>query len=116
MFETLFCTDLVLHVIVCNIKDGMSKEKNMRNYSTNKSYVNRNAIIRAREDRKGNYRTETARRDDTSVNFAVSTNPENNATMLYIDRPEGVRLRLNGREARTLYRLLSKHYMYTGKI
>lgn len=77
---------------------------------------NRNAIIRAREDRNGNYRTETARRDDYSTNFAVSTDPRVNSTRLYIDRPDGVRIRLSGREARTLYRLLNKHYTYTDKI
>jgi len=88
----------------------------MKNYNDARVNANRNAIIRAREDRNGNYRTETSRRDDCSVNFAISTDPQVNSTRLYIDRPDGTRMRLSGREARTLYRLLSKHYMYTDKI
>ena len=78
--------------------------------------ANRNATFRAREDKNGNYRTETFRRDDDATSFAVSTNPRRNSTRLYIDRPDGFRMRLSGREARTLYRLLSKHYTYTDKI
>ena len=88
----------------------------MKNTKSTRVTENRNAVIRAREDRNGNYRTETARRDDYSTNFAVSTDPKVNATRLYIDRPDGTHVRLSGREARTLYRLLSKHYMYTDKI
>ena len=76
--------------------------------------TNRNAVIRAREDRSGKFRTETHRRDDGSVQFAATTNPRSNATTVFIDFPEGA-LKLTGSEARTLYRLLSKHYMFSGK-
>jgi hypothetical protein len=77
--------------------------------------TNRNAIIRTREDRVGKLRTETARRDDNSVLFAVSTSPRSHATNLFIDYADGDTLRLSGAEARTLYRLLRKHYKFAGK-
>jgi hypothetical protein len=80
---------------------------------------NRNAIIRARETRNGKWRTETARRDPNSISMAVSTNPRTNTTALFIDLEgpfQGHALHLNGSEARTLYRLLQKHYEYTGKV
>jgi hypothetical protein len=76
---------------------------------------NRSASIRTREDRRGKLRTETFRRDEDSVNVAVSTNPRTDSTMLYIDTPEGDTYRFDGRTARTLYRALQKHYQFTGK-
>lgn len=76
---------------------------------------NRSASIRTREDRRGKLRTETFRRDDQSVNIAVSTNPQTDATMLFIDTPEGDSYRFDGRTARTLYRALQKHYQFTQK-
>jgi hypothetical protein len=78
------------------------------------SAANRNAIIRFRRDRTGKFRTETAKRDKDSVNFAMSTDVKVNSSSLYIDFPEG-ELRLSGSEARTLYRLLNKHYVSIGK-
>ena len=82
--------------------------------SQNNIATNRNARIASREDRKGNTRTETVRRDEGSVLFAASTNPRSHSTSVFIDFPEGA-LRLNGFEARTLYRLLRKHYRATNK-
>lgn len=82
-----------------------------RNYPTK---TNQNARIASRTDRKGNTRTETVRRDEGSVLFAASTNPKSNSTSVFIDFPEGA-LRLSGKEARTMYRLLRKHYRATKK-
>ena len=85
--------------------------------ASKKNYVaqNRNATIRTREDRRGNSRTETFRRDENSVNVAVSTNPVTDSTRLFIDTPEGNSYSFDGRTARTLYRALQKHYQFTGK-
>lgn len=84
----------------------------------NRKFVsqNRNAVIRTREDRTGKLRTETARRDDSTITAAVSTNRKTDATRLFIDFPnQGGVVQLSGSEARTLYRLLQKHYAETGK-
>jgi hypothetical protein len=84
----------------------------------NHKYVpqNRNAVIRTRETRNGKLRTETYRRDDSSLSAAVSTCPKTDATQMFIDFPGGSDpVRLDGREARTLYRLLQKHYRSTNK-
>ena len=77
---------------------------------------NRNARIATRIDRTGKLRTETQRRDEGSVLMAVSTDQRDNSTNLFIDFPgfEG-NVRLSGREARSLYRLLRKHYGKAGK-
>ena len=77
---------------------------------------NRNARIATRIDRTGKLRTETQRRDEGSVLMAVSTDQQSNSTNLFIDFPgfEG-NVRLSGREARSLYRLLRKHYGKAGK-
>jgi hypothetical protein len=77
---------------------------------------NRNAVIRTREDRTGKMRTETHRRDDSSLTFAVSTDTKNDSTKLFIDFPSSGGVQLTGSEARTLYRLLQKHYSSTGKV
>jgi hypothetical protein len=76
---------------------------------------NRSATIRTREDRRGNMRTETFRRDEDTVSVAVSTNPKNDSTRLFIDTPEGQSYSFDGRTARTLYRALQKHYQQTNK-
>jgi len=84
----------------------------------NLNYVpqNRNAVIRTREDRTGKLRTETFRRDENSISAAVSTNLKTDSTQLFIDFPNtDAAVRLDGREARTLYRLLQKHYRQTEK-
>lgn len=77
---------------------------------------NRNARISTRIDRTGKLRTETQRRDDGSVLMAVSTDQRDNSTNLFIDFPNfDGNVRLSGREARSLYRLLRKHYGKAGK-
>jgi len=86
-----------------------------RNRKKTINYTNRNAFIRTRRERSiGAYRTETVGRDSESTNFSVQTDPTTNSTSLYIDS-SNVALRLTGSEARTLYRLLNKHYTFTGK-
>lgn len=77
---------------------------------------NRNAVIRTRETRNGKLRTETFRRDERSLSAAVSTCPKTDSTQMFIDFPNGDQtVRLDGRQARTLYRLLQKHYQQTNK-
>ena len=75
---------------------------------------NRNSVIRVRETRTGNIRTETHNRDEGTANFTMSTDPRNNSTLLFISTPYG-RFKLSGSEARTIYRLMRKHYFMTGK-
>lgn len=77
---------------------------------------NRNARIATRIDRTGKLRTETQRRDEGSVLMAVSTDQRDNSTNLFIDFPNfDGNVRLSGREARTLYRMLRKHFGKAGK-
>lgn len=86
----------------------------MRNSKKNIVRTNRNAFISAREDKSGLYLTETKGRDDGTTNFAVVTDPSSNSTSLSINS-SNLALSLSGNEARTLYRVLSKHYAFTGK-
>jgi hypothetical protein len=86
-------------------------EKNDMNYSSQ----NKNARIGTRIDRTGKLRTETQRRDDGAVSMAVTTDQRNNSTNLFIDFPDFENVRLSGKEARTLYRLLRRHYGKAGK-
>ena len=87
----------------------------MRNSKKKKiNRANRNAFIRVTEDSLGRTTTETRGRDGGTTNFAVVTDPTSNSTSLNIDS-SNVAMRLSGSEARTLYRLLSKHYAFTGK-
>ena len=82
----------------------------------NSNPTNKNAIIASRIDRTGKARTETQRRDEDSTLMAVSTNERSNSTNLFIDFPDSEQtVRLSGREARSLYRLLRKHYGFVGK-
>lgn len=80
---------------------------------------NRNARIATRTDRTGKLRTETQNRDLGSVAMAVSTNQRSNSTNLFIDFSSEIgsseNVRLNGRQARSLYRLLRRHYGQAGK-
>lgn len=83
--------------------------------------TNKNAHIVTRTDRTGKIRTETARRDDGEFDVAISTNPQTGATQVFFDqygRERGFRkgetLRLNGREARTLFIALQRHYEREG--
>jgi hypothetical protein len=77
--------------------------------------TNKNAIIRTRTTRNNKIRTETARRDAYTFNAAAVTTPRTEGTVVYLDLPNGDTVQLNGRQARTLYRLLEKHFSETGK-
>lgn len=85
--------------------------------------TNKNAIVRTRIDRTGKLRTETARRDEGELDVAISTNLRNNSTKVFIDTDGrtdgsflyGADLTLNGRQARTLYLALAKHFEAQGK-
>ncbi len=87
--------------------------KNSFNFS---SPANKNAHIESRIDANGKLRTETQRRD-SGPDFAVSTDERSNATRLFIDNvwDQNGTIALSGHEARSLYRLLRKHYRFTGK-
>lgn len=93
--------------------------KNIKVYSTNAK-----ATIRSRFDRNGNTRTETTGRD-SGIDVALVTN-KRGTTELFIDgagrdygfSPEAevpATLRLDGHQARTLYRALGRHFDVTGK-
>lgn len=78
--------------------------------------TNKNSRVNSRIDRNGNLRTETCRRDENTLDVAVSTDLQNNRTRVFIDAhgragqfPYAY-LELNGREARTLYLTLQKHF------
>ena len=75
------------------------------------STQNKHATIRSRITKNGKLRTETHRRDEGSLEASVSTHLDTNSTVMFIDLPESdLPVRLSGREAKTLYRLLSQHY------
>jgi hypothetical protein len=78
--------------------------------------ANKNARIVSRTDRTGKLRTETQRRDFDSTKMAVSTDTRNDSTNVFIDPVYGQTIKLSGREARTLYRMLQKHYAEAGKV
>lgn len=71
--------------------------------------ANRNAIIRTRSLRNGNLKTETARRDSGSFNASATSTPTG-ATKLSLTTSEGLVVRLDGHQARTLFRVLARHY------
>jgi hypothetical protein len=75
--------------------------------------TNRNARIRSRKLRNGNLRTETSRRD-SGIAAAVTTT-KSGRTGLSVTSENGLVTRMNGREARTLFRLLANHYDYAAK-
>ena len=79
--------------------------------------TNKNAHIITRTDRTGKVRTETARRDRGEFDIAVSTNPLTGRTQVFFDRygrdngyRYGESFRLTGREARTLFIALQRHF------
>ena len=84
-----------------------------RNYKP--EYSNRNAIIRDRVQRNGRLRTETARRDSGSMQVSINTDRRSNATRMSITTDQGLTVRFGGREARTLFRVLARHFDYAGK-
>jgi len=77
--------------------------------------MNHSARIVTREDRFGKLRTETKGRDDYSLNMAITTDQKVNRTKLFIDDVDGTSHQFDGRQARSLYRLLQRHYRETGK-
>lgn len=82
------------------------------------THRNRNSRINSRVDRTGKIRTETVNRDWDTIKAAVSTHPRKKSTNLYVDFPIGETIRsvaFSGSEARTLYRLLQKHFDVTNK-
>lgn len=76
--------------------------------------TNRNAVIRSRVLRNGNLRTETAGRD-SGIDVSVTSNEKLGNTKFSVTTEDGLVVRLNGRQARTVFRVLSNHYGYTGK-
>ena len=77
---------------------------------------NRNSRILSRTDKTGKLRTETAGRDSGSTVMAASTDSRSNSTNVFIDFGSfgsSENVRLSGREARSLYRLLRAHYKAT---
>jgi hypothetical protein len=103
---------------------GRQNAEETQNMSTKRNRsipTNKNAHIINRTDRTGKIRTETVRRDVAEFDIAVSTNPSTGATRLYFDRygREGnfgghATFQLNGRQARTLFITLQKHFAETG--
>jgi hypothetical protein len=106
-----------IHSFIGNRTAALEK-LDMSNYRDRYNDSNRNARISSRVDRTGKLRTETQRRDEDSLKMAVSTDQKNNSTRLFIDLDGVVNeasVTLDGRQARSLYRLLRKHYGKTGK-
>jgi hypothetical protein len=82
---------------------------------------NKNSRVINRTDKLGNIRTETVRRDVGDLDVAVSTSPSTGSTRLYLDRfgREGnfggrATMTLNGRQARTLFIALYRHFRNAG--
>jgi hypothetical protein len=71
--------------------------------------TNRNARIQTRTLRNGNLRTETARRD-SGIKASVTTSKSGGRVGFSMTTEEGLVVRLNGRQARTLFRVLARHY------
>jgi hypothetical protein len=81
--------------------------------------TNVNARINTRSTKNSKLRTETKNRED-NFSAAVTTDKNSHASELFIDLDGGninggETVRLSGSRARTLYRLLQKHYDFTGK-
>lgn len=74
---------------------------------------NRNASIRTRRTPDNEVRTETFRRDLGTVNVAVTTDRDTHSTTLFINVPSGTAVSFDGRTARTIYRILQRHYEET---
>lgn len=71
--------------------------------------ANRNAIIRSRSLRNGNLRTETARRDEGTFSASMTTG-KTGRMGLSMTTESGLVVRLNGNQARTLFRVMARHY------
>lgn len=72
--------------------------------------TNKHAHVRRRFDRNGKLRVETHRRDNDSIKVAATLDRRAHSTRFFIDLPEGMTVRLSGREMRTLYTVLSHFY------
>lgn len=70
---------------------------------------NHYARITTRRTESGRVRTSTRNRDD-DFSVAVSTDPTVGRTTVYVDLPNVGEVRLTGAQARTLYRVLARHY------
>lgn len=94
----------------------LHRRRKMFNFERTQQTIakNRNARIRSRLTPNGKLRTETSNRDSGSISVAASS-VSTGATQLFIDTVGGASLRLGGHEARTLYRVLKKHYRRTGR-
>jgi hypothetical protein len=83
--------------------------------------TNKNSRVNTRIDRTGKLRTETSRRDNGELDIAISTDQRNNSTRVFIDTAgrkgsfPSADVELSGREARTLYLALAKHFGSQGK-
>jgi len=83
--------------------------------------TNKNAHINTRIDRTGKLRTETVRRDPGAFDVAITTDERTNTTRVFIDEQgrEGnvtyPTYEMNGRQARTLFLALQKHFGASGK-
>ena len=80
--------------------------------------TNKNARIATRITRNGKRRTETRNRED-GFSAAISTN-SNGGSLLFLDFDGGniaggETIKMSGARARTLYRLLARHFDYTNK-
>lgn len=86
----------------------MSRSKSVR--------TNKNSRVITRTDRTGKLRTETTRRDGGELDVAISTNRRDNSTRVFIDQTGRsaqipfASLELTGRQARTLFLALQKHF------
>ena len=75
---------------------------------------NKHAAVRTRTTRNGKLRTETVNREDC-FSVAVSTSPRTQSTSLFIDTYCNGQIKLDGRQTRTLFRALCKHYAEADK-
>lgn len=86
-----------------------SKRRERRDYS------NRNAIVASKPNEGAAFGglTETSRRDDGF--FAFVSTSSSNSTDMSVCTSTGAPIYLTGREARTLQRLLNKHFSSLGR-
>lgn len=98
-----------INLLTLNVLDEVSMARKYKKKNT----VNKHAEISYRWMRNGKICTETVRRD-SGLEARVTTDPRNNSTRFFVDFG-GLRLNVGGREARTLFRVLARHYQNTDK-